>query len=121
VQGLDIALVGKDSSGPDGPQFYGDPSILENNPVTAEVTLPFGSWQIAAVPQGGWMVSPGNMWTIRAFALLAAALVVLPILVAGWLFGERYGHLRDLKENEKTLQRVSRRLELALSTSRIGV
>jgi len=118
---VEIAITGKDASGPDGPLFYGNPSVLGDNPVTAAVTLPSGSWQISAIPKGGWAATPDNLWTIRGFALLAAALVVLPILAAGWLIGERYGHLRKLRASRNELQRLSQRLELAVQTSEIGV
>ncbi len=118
---LDIAITGKDASGPDGPQFYGSDTILQNNPVTAIVTLPSGSWQLSAIPEGGWSATPDNLWIIRGFSLLAGLLVVVPILAAGWLIGERYGYLRKLQASRNELQRLSQRLELALRTSEIGV
>ncbi len=45
-----IALTGKDGTGGAGKPFYGPESVLNDNPVTADVTLPTGSWEIAAVP-----------------------------------------------------------------------
>ncbi|WP_442920252.1 bifunctional diguanylate cyclase/phosphodiesterase [Mesorhizobium sp. WSM4935] len=111
---IDVALTGKDALGGDGQRFFGGADIVKNNPVKAEVQLPFGSWQISAIPKGGWPTVPKNERVLQALMGLAAALVVLPILVAGRLFGER-------QKNYAELRRLSGRLELALEASGIGV
>jgi len=48
-----FALRGKDSTGASGETFWGDPRLFEENSVRLDVTLPNGSWQIAAAPQSG--------------------------------------------------------------------
>ena len=111
---IDVALTGKDALGRGGQRFFGDAKIVNGNPVTAEVQLPFGSWQISAIPKGGWPAAPKNETALLAAMILAGALVVLPILIAGWLFGER-------QKNYAELRRLSGRLELALESSGIGV
>ena len=119
--GLDIAISGRDGSGPLGGQFFGPESVLADNPVTADVILPAGVWQIAAVPKGGWVLTPPDAWQLwLAFALLAA-IVTVPILVAGRLLEERQHNVRALRSRETELQRLSRRLGLALETSEVGV
>ncbi|MCH8525263.1 MAG: CHASE domain-containing protein, partial [Balneolales bacterium] len=55
VDGLLIAIRGKDALGPDGDVFMGDPSVFESSPLQQNIELPYGSWQIAAVPAGGWL------------------------------------------------------------------
>lgn len=111
---IDVALIGKDALGGGGEMFFGGDNVVAGNPVTAEVQLPSGSWQISAIPKGGWPTGPKNEWLLRGLMALAGALVVLPILVAGRLFGER-------QKNDAELRRLSRRLELALEASGIGV
>lgn len=111
---IDVALIGKDALGGGGERFFGGENIVNANPVTAEVRLPVGSWQISAVPKGGWPTTPENEAFLLATMALAGTLVVLPILVAGWLFGER-------QKNYAELRRLSQRLELALDASGIGV
>ncbi|RWA73349.1 MAG: EAL domain-containing protein [Mesorhizobium sp.] len=111
---IDLALIGRDALGGGGERFFGGENIVNANPVTAEVQLPLGSWQISAVPKGGWPTTPKNETVLLATMALAGTLVVLPILVAGWLFGER-------QENYAELRRLSQRLELALDASGIGV
>lgn len=111
---IDVALTGKDALGGGGERFFGRDQVIAGNPVSADVQLPSGSWQISAIPKGGWPAAPKNEWTLRSLMLLAGALVVLPIMVAGRLFGER-------QKNYAELRRLSGRLELALEASGIGV
>ena len=112
--GLDITITGKDATGTTGARFFGGDSVGRNNPVTADVLLPSGSWQIAAIPKGGWTSTDGEVWWLRAVMAAAAAAMVIPILVAGRLVGER-------QRNYSELRRLSRRLELAMEASSIGV
>ena len=118
---IDIAITGKDARGKAGERFFGSAAVVTNNPVTADVILPSGSWQIAAVPKGGWTTASANAWLFRFLMMVAGALVVIPILIAGRLVEERQKHYRQLRRNEKKLSQLSRRLELALDASQIGV
>ncbi|MEG4532458.1 PAS domain S-box protein [Microcoleus sp. D2_18a_D3] len=69
---LQYALRGKDGKGASGPVFFGDGSIFQHNPVLLEVTLPNGSWQLAAIPAGGWPAnSPFRGWLLFGGDLLA--------------------------------------------------
>jgi diguanylate cyclase (GGDEF)-like protein len=119
--GLDLVVTGKDASGPAGEAFFGDPHVISANPVTAEVVLPHGSWRISAVPKGGWVDTPPNAWWLRLIILAVDALVILPIVFAGRLVEERFSHVREIRRREGELGRLSRRLELALDTSKVGV
>lgn len=118
---IEIAITGKDALGGRGVRFFGEERITADNPVTAHVLLPSGSWQIAAIPKGGWDIKPANSWLLRAIMLTGGALVVIPIMMAGRSMRERQRHYRDLSNREKELRRVSQRLELALDASQIGV
>ncbi|MEG4120651.1 PAS domain S-box protein [Microcoleus sp. N9_B4] len=82
---LQYALRGKDGSGASGPVFFGDGSIFQNNPVLLEVTLPNGSWQLAAIPTGGWPASsPFRGWLIFGGELLA---LLSGAAVFSWVYG----------------------------------
>ncbi|MDP1730420.1 MAG: EAL domain-containing protein [Devosia sp.] len=118
---IEVAIAGKDALGARGAHFYGPESVFADHPVVADVVLPSGSWQIAAVPRGGWTATPPGAWVLRALALLFGALVVLPIVVGGRLIEERQRHIKALGSRKAELQRLSRRLGLALETSRVGV
>ncbi|WP_457940278.1 bifunctional diguanylate cyclase/phosphodiesterase [Mesorhizobium sp. 10J20-29] len=118
---IDIALMGHDGSGAAGQRFYGDESVTSNNPVTARILLPTGSWQIAAVPKGGWDVTPPNTWTLRLLIFVAGALIMVPTVMTGRLIEERSDNISELRRREIELERLSRRLGLALNSSHIGV
>ena len=82
---LQYALRGKDGKGTSGPVFFGDGSIFEHNPVLLEVTLPNGSWQLAAIPAGGWPAnSPFRGWLLFGGELLA---LVIGVAVFSWVYG----------------------------------
>ncbi|GLQ55951.1 diguanylate cyclase [Devosia nitrariae] len=118
---IDIAIVGKDALGAQGRPFYGDESVLTRDPVTAGVTLPTGWWQIAAVPKVGWNGTPPNAWLLRVVIATAGLVILVPMVIAGRLMDERQRHIRELGQREALLAKLSRRLGLALDTSRIGV
>ncbi|MBY6059227.1 PAS domain S-box protein [Leisingera daeponensis] len=119
--GLDIALTGQDGTGAAGLQFFGSPGILSDDPVLMDINLPAGTWQLAARPQGGWQEQPANVWQLR-FALLAAGtLIVFPTFLAGRLSAARQTAIGKLRRREAELEAVSRRLEIAVKTSKVGI
>jgi diguanylate cyclase (GGDEF)-like protein len=117
---IEISITGRDGEGENGTRFFG-PDLSADNPVFANVVMPSGSWQIAARPKGGWAAMAGNAWLLRALIVLAGALILLPIIATGRLIGERQQHFRELKQREAEFERLSRRLGLALDTSKVGV
>ncbi len=118
---IEVALVGRDSEGGSGEQFFGPPDLLQIDPVVADVWLPGGSWLLAAAPRGGWRQDTRALWLQRLALGAAGVLVLMPIIIAGRLSEQRQKSMRDLQLREDKLQRLSRRLELALDASRVGV
>jgi len=118
---IDVAIVGRDALGAKGDMFYGRQEVLDDHPVTVDVVVPSGTWRLSAIPKGGWPTTPPNVWGLRLLMLLAGALIMVPIVLSGRLIDERTRHVGELKEREQELQRLSRRLELALQSSKIGV
>ena len=118
---IDIAIAGADGLGAAGNIFFGSRDVYANDPVTVDVVLPTGSWQLAAVPKGGWTTMPPNTWPLRLLMLLAAAVILVPIILSGRLIEERQRNISALKMRESELERVSRRLGLALDTSKVAV
>lgn len=74
-----FALRGVDGQGASGPMFWGDEGVFGARPVTVDVVLPNGSWQMAAVPREGWTVPTSSPWLRGGGSLLA--------LVSGLLVG----------------------------------
>jgi diguanylate cyclase (GGDEF)-like protein len=117
---IELSITGRDPSGALGGRFFG-PDLSGQNPVTASVVLPSGSWEIAAVPKGGWIAAHQGAWLLRLGLIAAGAMILLPIVMTGLLLRERQSHFRQLKSREADLERISRRLGLALEASKIGV
>ena len=99
---FDFALRGADGTGPDGAVFWGNPIMFEAGSVRLDVSLPNGSWQLAALPRNG-AETPGSPWLVEGGILLA--------LLAGtlaWFLARNPAALRrrvlqatrDLKESE---------------------
>jgi len=79
---LTYALRGENGSGAEGNIFFGDETVFGQNPVVLNVSLPNGSWQIAAVPTGGWpQVSPNTLALRAGGSLLAVTCGVLAFVL----------------------------------------
>jgi diguanylate cyclase (GGDEF)-like protein len=118
---IDVAISGKDGLGKDGVLFFGNPAAAKHHPVTAEASVASGSWRIQAIPRGGWAAATPNRWLLRLALLGACVVIVLPAWLIGRLVEERRGHFTSLRDREQELDRLSRRLELALDASKVGV
>ncbi|MBF0235068.1 MAG: diguanylate cyclase [Desulfamplus sp.] len=99
--GLRIAIRGRDALGARGDVFFGDPQVFENAPLTRVMELPYGSWQIAAVPSAGWLSSPIVFTPLMWLYILGSATVLSFTAFIVFLL-----HKRERIENErKTLTR----------------
>lgn len=120
VADLDISITGHDSLGGHGKLFYGE-SLGGRQPVLANVTLPSGSWQIAAVPKAGWQSSMANQFMLRGAIFIAACFILLPFIIAGRMIGQRHDYIGQLRAREVALTQQTQRLNLALETSKVGL
>ncbi len=78
---VEIALRGKDGEGASGEVFFGDAGLFSADALQAHVALPMGTWQLAARPKGGWSYQPDNLGSIRLGFILAALLILGPMLL----------------------------------------
>jgi len=105
---VDIAIRGRDASGPDGEVFFGRPELFDANPVVASIHLPLGSWLIAATPRGGWRAEPDNLWSMRLGFALVALLVSGAFLTLGRAFAQAS---RATERAESSRRQLSASLE----------
>lgn len=119
--GLQLALIGSETDGAPGRPFFGPADILEQEPEIVEVALPHGSWQLAAVPVGGWVVRPGETWLRRAIIAITCLIVLMPMFSAIRMSQKNRAALRELQAREDKLQQITRRHKLALDASRVGI
>jgi len=86
---LKFALRGKDALGAGGKVFWGDEKIFSPDSVRLDITLPSGSWQIAATHKEGWE-TPGTSWLRHGGILLALVAAVL-----AWFLTRNPAKLRE--------------------------
>lgn len=105
---LEIAIRGKDAMGSKGEVFFGRPELFNAAPVLADIALPNGSWQMAAVPRGGWPTQAENAWTLRLIFFLISTLILIPFFALARTLSA-LGDARTQVESEK--KRLSATLE----------
>jgi len=74
---LQCAIRGEDGLGSKGRIFMGSKIVFESSPVFLDVSLPNGSWQLAAIPRGGWSKSVPVSWELRIVGGLTGIFVGL--------------------------------------------
>ncbi|WP_297771023.1 CHASE domain-containing protein [uncultured Roseovarius sp.] len=108
-----VTLTGRDATGTQGTRFFGPDVTPEDMPVVSSVQLPTGTWQIAAMPHGGWQAEPPHIWTIRALLLFAAALILIPSIVMGLSMEARQRAIKDLEAANTALQHQMHDIKIA--------
>ncbi|WP_082086917.1 response regulator [Teredinibacter purpureus] len=73
---INIAIRGRDATGHNGELFYGDESIFKANPVIANVSLPSGSWHMAAVPKKGWTSYWLSVWPLFLIGVILIGILL---------------------------------------------
>jgi len=101
---IDVAIRGKDGKGAFGEQFFGNAEVLDSNPEFMTVDLPNGSWQIAAMPKGGWVIPASRIWTDRLVILGFGILLTIPLLLVGQLASRRRLHLTELQQAKSQIE-----------------
>jgi two-component system sensor histidine kinase ChiS len=74
---IQCAIRGVDGLGAKGLAFLGSKTVFESAPVSLNVSLPNGSWQLAAVPKAGWANAVPASWELRIVGGLTGFLVGL--------------------------------------------
>ena len=118
--GIDVAITHNDGPRSSSAPFFGDEKVTSDRPVVVDVSFPSGAWRIAATPKGGWG-SPPNRWRLWLVVAVAGFIVVVPTWLIGRLFDDRRDRQAKLRAREGELERLSRRLGLALESSKVGV
>ncbi|QBF26941.1 EAL domain-containing protein [Pseudomonas tructae] len=93
--GFELALRGADGQGSAGGMIWGDPALFTQHPVTVNVDVPGGLWQLAASPLGGWPSMSLFASPLFLFALTCTGL--FSVFVAQL---NRSNHLINLRNHE---------------------
>lgn len=80
---FDIAIRTHQDYDPAGKVFLGDARIFDQYPVLLDISLPSGSWQMAAVPKEGWASAGANpLWFQMGLGLIGL-MILLPLVAIG--------------------------------------
>jgi len=114
---IDIGIRGLDGRGAQGALFWGDARIFSSFPVLTDVPLPSGSWQIGAIPRGGW--SPFRWWASSYLQVGTALSVALAALLYRILYlGEERWH--DVTERRLAEVQLRQRVQELVALNELG-
>lgn len=74
ARGLQLALRGRDGAGAEGEAFLGDGALFAADAVITQVTMPGGTWELAARPLEGWGHGNRFGWLRTGFWLVGILL-----------------------------------------------
>jgi len=101
--------------------FYGDPTVLESDPVLQPIELPDRTWDLAAVPVGGWQNSIAP--SLQVFRLGGLLVVVL---LSGLVYLGTMSQIRAVEQAQQVAiyrerQRIARELHDSVSQALYGI
>ncbi|WP_149739567.1 EAL domain-containing protein [Rhizobium sp. RU20A] len=118
---LAIAIRDRSSHGTSVDPFFGEAAIFDDAPTTSRLVLPGGRWELAARPLQGWDQPSADAARIRMVTISALIFVIAIIMLFGAVLGDRQRSRATLRKRNDQLLTLSRRLDLALDASRIGI
>lgn len=77
---IEIAIRGKDALAEKGDVFFGREDIFTLEPVLIDVVLPYGSWQIAAIPRRGQLNTFDKTGIFRLLMIGISFLLLIPFI-----------------------------------------
>lgn len=104
---LNIALRGKNALGAKGEIFWGDEAVFNDNPIVSFVELPYGCWQMAAIPVNGW-----SSYSIMSSSLMKIYLIAVFVILGFTGFIIFLINIMDKAQKERNL--LSNSLEILL-------
>ena len=113
---LRIAVRGKNGLGDNGDLFFGDEIVFKSDPILLDVTLPEGSWQLAAIPAKGWSSSSYSIFLLRISGLLISIMIGTLI----WMFGRLSDEIVRRKIEEVSAEsdrKIKTKFEKLISTT----
>ena len=78
---FEIAIRGKDALGDQGAIIFGDSKVFELDPVLSDITLPSGTWRLAAIPKGGWLHKLEKINSFRIELIILGFVILMPLIV----------------------------------------
>ncbi|BBN80071.1 hypothetical protein PA25_00560 [Pseudoalteromonas sp. A25] len=105
----DVAVQGRNSKNKQGEFFYGDSSIVLEDPLTFNIAVAAGQWKLYVYPRGGWQPKSATIWPFR----LALATIIL-LFITAFIFFNRL--LEQLQDNAHSLSSMGALAEVGAWT-----
>ena len=96
---FDIAIRKQHSKSESGEIIFGEPEIFNLSPVSTDISLPHGKWELAAIPRGGWKLDAKSIQYSRLILFTVGLLVLIPLFVLA-------RSMQKKKESEEFLRLV---------------
>jgi signal transduction histidine kinase len=106
-----VAVRTRDDVGAASEKVFGDQAVFGQEPVTVDVSLPLGAWQLGAVPRGGWSEAERQLDTARMMIGAIFVLVALAAFGIAHYVTERARRVAVLRRRTEELQRSNADLE----------
>jgi PAS domain S-box-containing protein len=103
---IEVAIRGKDGLGAAGGMVFGNESVFSQSPVTLDVRLPHGNWQLAAIPRGGWSEGLGGLTLIRTLESIPVLLLLFASMAIARQIHLRTAVNRTLLASEEKLRNL---------------
>ncbi|MCW8935539.1 MAG: PAS domain S-box protein [Gammaproteobacteria bacterium] len=104
---FDIAISNQSDTGNQAKAFFGDPKVFDSDPIVTQISLPYGSWLLAATPKEGWLINTQSSTPFRAGLLVTGLVIFIPLLILSVSIAKR-------RESEN-------RLRLLFELSPVGI
>ncbi|MFZ6746142.1 EAL domain-containing protein [Undibacterium sp. JH2W] len=101
---ITLAIRGRDAKGSKGEVFLGDGSLFSSEAVTQSIILPGGSWELAAIPQGGWQGMTRLSRFIEVFGIVVCLMIWMLSYQSIIRHRQRELNAQNLRESEALLR-----------------
>lgn len=96
-------------------------AVFKTRPVRMSLNVLSDTWHLAAIPADGWHRSPAQVWTTRGILLAIGIVVLFPFFRSLRLHRLNEQSQMAVARREILLQRLTKRLDLALGSYQCGV
>ncbi|WP_195909460.1 EAL domain-containing protein [Rhizobium tubonense] len=107
---LDVAISLKSNPKASKDVFFGKLDTFDSDPVRLSLNLGYNTWELAAVPKGGW-AQHAHVVLFRIGVAVVSLCIISPLIWAGFLMRARQKTIVQLQRREDELEKTKRTLE----------